>query len=46
MLEAFGATLIQHDSGNSENVSIKYRKKIVGVRSKCYDVPGGAEGRE
>ena len=46
MLEAFGATLIQHDSGNSENVWIKYWKKIAGVRSKHYDVPGGAVGRE
>ena len=34
------------DSGNSENVWIKYWKKIVGVRSKNYDIPGGAVGRE
>ena len=32
--------------GNSKNVWIKYWKKIVGVRSKHYDVPGGAVGRE
>ena len=43
MLEVFGATLIQHDNGNSENVWIKYWKKIVGVRSKHYNVPVGRE---
>ena len=48
MSQAFGAPLIRsdHDGTNCENIWFKHWSRIVAVRSRHYDLPGGSVGRE